>query len=515
MFSKVMSAGLMGIDAYLVSVEVDIRRAHLPSWSTVGLADSAVRESKERVKAGIRNSGYDFMFRSITINLAPANTKKDGTAFDLPIALALMQASGYLPCNFIDECVFVGEMSLTGELRPVSGALSIAMLAEEQGYRRLIIPKKNAEEAAVVKGIDVYPCDTLAEVVELLKGQRAVAPQEHRAFEGKVKQKVEVDFHDVRGQYQAKRALEIAAAGGHNVLLSGPPGSGKTMLASRVPSILPPLSFNESLETSKVYSVSGLLDKEHGLLKSRPFRQPHHSISTAGLIGGGSYPKPGEVSFAHNGVLFLDEFSEFPRNVLELLRQPLEDQKVTIARAATTLTYPARFMLIASCNPCPCGYLGHEKINCQCSPLQVARYRSKLSGPLLDRIDIQLDVPAVSYEELRGAGERGESSQRISERVARVRQIQARRYKDQNIYLNSQMSPKHIETYCELDQASEKILKTAVDRFHLSARAISRALKLSRTLADMNDSEKIKCNHVLEAIQYRGVDGGDGDGGGI
>lgn len=508
MIAKVYSAGLYGIDAYVIDVEVDIRLAQLPTWCTVGLPESAVKEGKDRVISAIKNSGYDFIFRRVTINLAPANTKKEGTAFDLPIAIALMVASDVIRTDFLHDTVFVGELSLTGNLRTVNGVLPMAILAREKGFKRLILPRDQAMEAAMVSGIEVYGFDSLSEVVEFISGHTKAEPIEAPPFSELMKEKelYDKDFSEIYGQFQAKRAIEIAAAGAHNILLSGPPGSGKTMLASRIPSILPALTFEESLETSKVYSVTGLTKNKHQLLTKRPFRDPHHSISNAGLIGGGSYPKPGEVSLAHNGVLFLDEVNEFQKHVLELLRQPLESHTVTVARAAMTLSYPARFILVASCNPCPCGYLGHPKVSCQCAPGSVQHYKTKLSGPLLDRIDLQIQVPPVPYEDMRKSKQTMESSKTMAERVMRVRQIQAERFKGTNISLNSQMTIRLIESHCALDESGEKILKSSMEKFHLSARAISRILKVSRTIADMDGTASIKMEHVLEAVQYRGAE---------
>lgn len=507
MFSKIQSAGLIGIEAYSVDVEVDIQMTQLPHWSTVGLAESSVRESKERVISAIKNSGYDFLFRKVIINLAPADLKKEGTAYDLPIAVGLMAASQILPTAELSQTLLIGELSLIGELRPIKGVLPVAVLARDKKIKRIIVPRDNASEAAMVNGVDVYGFASLTEVVEFLSGRLKALPIRNPDF-GSIPEtsEGEMDFSDIYGQHQAKRALEIAAAGGHNIMLSGPPGSGKTMLASRIPTILPPLSFEESLETSKIYSVIGQLKKRDHLLTKRPFRHPHHSVSTSGLVGGGSYPKPGEVSLSHNGVLFLDELPEFQRNVLELLRQPLEDHEVTIARASTTLTYPANFILVASCNPCPCGFLGHPKVACRCHPLQVQKYRAKLSGPLLDRIDLQIDVPPVHFEDMKRGSSRSETSQIVRKRVLKVRHIQTERYKQTGIHLNSEMSTRLIETHCPLDETAEKILKASMEKYQLSARAVSRILKVSRTIADLSDSQPIKMEHLLEAVQYRNVE---------
>lgn len=503
MYAKAFSAGLMGIEAYLIHVEVDIRMSQLPQWYTVGLPESAVRESKERVVAAIKNSGYDFCFRRVTINLAPANMKKEGTAHDLSMAVVLMAASETLPTAPLQDTIFVGELSLTGELRPVRGVLPIAILAKELGMQNLIVPLENAREATVVQGLAVYGFERLSHIVEFLKGNTSVKPLPTEEFTSSATLTLSTqnDFAEVYGQGQAKRALEIAACGGHNVLFSGPPGCGKTMLASRLPTILPPLSFAESLETSKIYSISGLL-KNHTLMRERPFRSPHHTISYSGMIGGGQIPKPGEVSLAHNGVLFLDELPEFPRYILELLRQPVESHEVTIARAHAVLTFPSRFMLIGSCNPCPCGFLGHAKIFCRCAPQQIQKYKARLSGPFLDRFDLFVEVQAVNYQEMRArAG--GETSATIAARVCRMRERQRERFAQEGIRHNAQMATRHIERHCRLDLTSEKIINETVDKMNCSARAVSRLLRVARTIADMEEENNIRPDHLLEAIQYR------------
>lgn len=504
MISKVISSAVLGVDAYLVEVEVDIHQG-LPSFSTVGLAEGALRESKERVRAAVTNSGYAFPADRITVNLAPADVKKEGSAFDLPIAVGILAATGLLPHSSIHGALFLGELSLDGLVRPVKGVLPMTLAARNHALKALFLPTGNAPEAAVVDGVTIYPVERLSQVVQHLSDLEKIRPHARHDNPSTEEAGLYEDLQDVRGQEHAKRALEIAAAGGHNLLMIGPPGSGKTMLARRLPSILPALSFEEALETSKVYSVLGLMPPGRGLIRRRPFRAPHHSISDAGLVGGGQVPRPGEVSLAHHGVLFLDELPEFRRNVLELLRQPMEEGMVVLSRASATVTYPASFMLVAAMNPCPCGFLGDPKRSCACTPPQIQRYRSKISGPLLDRIDIHLEVPAVPYRDL-SSREGGTSSAQVREKVLRARDIQSRRFRRKAPATNARMSTKEIRRHCPMEPACENLLETAMERLGLSARAHARILKISRTIADLEGSERILPHHVAEAIQYRSLD---------
>ncbi len=503
MVSKVNSLGLFGLDAFKIEVESSTETG-LPIFEIVGLPDAAVKEARNRVRSAIKNVGLAFPISRITVNLSPADIKKEGSVYDLPILISLLLSSKQLYCNFINDCAFVGEVALSGELRPIRGLLPMALKAKDLGITKLFFPFENANEGSVANGIHLFPAKNITEIIEHLQGKKEIKYKVQPQLQAEPN--LNLDFSQVKGQFRAKRALEIAAAGNHNIVLIGSPGSGKSMLSKRFPTILPKMTYEESIETTKIHSISGILPKGVGLLTYRPFRAPHHTISAAGLAGGGTIPKPGEISLSHNGVLFLDELPEFSKAAMEVLRQPIEDGVITISRVNGSISYPCTFLLIASMNPCPCGYFGHPQKRCRCSEFAIKRYLSKISGPLLDRLDLHIEVPPVDFEEISDFEGNEEKSQEILKRVEKARNVQLRRYKNLKIKCNARLDSSLLDKYCKISSEVKTLIERAFKSMNLSARAYTKLLKIARTIADLASSENIEIDHMLEAIQYRSLD---------